>query len=504
MDSMSQAGTSAGTAVSQSMNSAGEATSSASSTIATSAKNNEVSFTQSALAANNVATSAMSLYNAYDSLSTKQLAVDKATQAVTKAKFAEEKATQALEDANFKLRTAEDAVYIALQTFGADSPQWEEANNKLSEAKGKVALADENLAIKSEQTRLATEQETQAQNNLEKGYVQMALTVLPSMITMITSLQGATGLLTAAKTGLSSITGLLTGATTTQSVANGVQTATTGTLTAATGAQTAATTALGGAMSFLAANPIVLIIAAIAALALGLYYLYENNETVKNAIDAFGKLLSDIFSGIVKKVMDLLTAFWENVLVPIGNFIKNTLQVAWENLGKAFQWVWDNLIKPVADALKKVYDTIFKPIGDFLNGVGSAISGFFGGLFGGGGSSGGTKMATGGIVTEPYTLVDQEGIPQGMIGEAGPEAVVPVGGTDGSSSIVPKGGSGDGTVNATVNVSVSIGSVESGENLDEIIKRLTDSVRAGAADGLVEAVSTASGENASRRLGFQL
>lgn len=80
----------------------------------------------------------------------------------------------------------------------------------------------------------------------------------------------------------------------------------TGILTAATWLQTAAQTALNFVMSI---NPIFLIIMAIAALVAILAYLYFNNETVRNSINALG-------AG----------------LMYVGQLIYGTLIAAWNNL----------------------------------------------------------------------------------------------------------------------------------------------------------------------------
>ncbi|MCW4002425.1 MAG: hypothetical protein NWE95_00725, partial [Candidatus Bathyarchaeota archaeon] len=256
----------------------------------------------------------------------------------------------------------------------------------------------------------------------------------------------------------------------------------------------------------LAANPIVAVVAAIGLIIGALIAAYNACPEFRAAIDAIGKALGDFFKPILEAVTVALTWLWENVLVPLGNFIVNTFIGVWEGLTSAWnvlssavgavynglKWIWDNifvpignflagyfmsvlqglvwvwnvlstavntvydglkwlwdnvlvpfgnfiggallgawnafanglswaynnLIKPVFDALNWVYVNVLKPVADFLgtiwnglSGIGSAIGGFFGGI----GKALG--FAEGGIVTGP-TLA--------LIGEAGPEAVVPL------------------------------------------------------------------------------
>ncbi|MCW4002410.1 MAG: hypothetical protein NWE95_00650, partial [Candidatus Bathyarchaeota archaeon] len=256
----------------------------------------------------------------------------------------------------------------------------------------------------------------------------------------------------------------------------------------------------------LAANPIVAVVAAIGLIIGALIAAYNACPEFRAAIDAIGKALGDFFKPILEAVTAALTWLWENVLVPLGNFIVGTFIGVWEGLTAAWhvlssavdavynglKWIWDNifvpignflagyfmsvlqglvwvwntlstavntvynglkwlwdnvlvplgnfiggallgawnafanglswaynnLIKPVFDALNWVYINVLKPIADFLgtiwnglSGIGNAVGGFFGGI----GKALG--FAEGGIVTGP-TLA--------LIGEAGPEAVVPL------------------------------------------------------------------------------
>jgi flagellar biosynthesis chaperone FliJ len=94
---------------------------------------------------------------------------------------------------------------------------------------------------------------------------------------------------------------------------------------------------VSGAMSFLAANPIVLVIAAIAALVAGLAWAYENIEPFRNAVN-------QLADGLVK----------------LGEWILGGLKTAWDTLVGAFN--------TLCAVLKPVYD-FFKGIWDFIQGI---------------------------------------------------------------------------------------------------------------------------------------
>ena len=90
----------------------------------------------------------------------------------------------------------------------------------------------------------------------------------------------------------------------------------------------------------------------------------------------------------------------------------------WNAFSNGLSWAYNTLIKPVFDALEKVYNEVLKPIGDILGTIGNGLGSVGKAISGGLGSVG--KMlglATGGVVTEPTVA---------MVGEDGPEAVIPL------------------------------------------------------------------------------
>lgn len=105
----------------------------------------------------------------------------------------------------------------------------------------------------------------------------------------------------------------------------------------------------------------------------------------------------------------------------------------------------------------------FQWIWDAAKGIVGAIGGFVGKLFGGGGKSEIPQMANGGIVTRP-TLA--------MIGEAGPEAVVPLSGAGAGA-----GGVGAINYSPTINVSSTGGSIDVDNIARMVNERLIEDLR---------------------------
>lgn len=143
--------------------------------------------------------------------------------------------------------------------------------------------------------------------------------------------------------------------------------------------------ALGAALLFLSANPIVLIIAAVAALVLGLWYLEQKFHWIEVITAAFGAGWSALWDGMVSEV-----------------------QGAANIIGGIVDWM--------VSGIKWGINLIIDGVNTMIGGVNYASS--VGGLLGEGLNIPEIpRLASGGIVTQPTIA---------MIGEAGPEAVVPL------------------------------------------------------------------------------
>ncbi len=131
---------------------------------------------------------------------------------------------------------------------------------------------------------------------------------------------------------------------------------------------TAANTALN--LSFLT-NPVFLVVAAIAALALGLYALYKNNETVRKAVDSFWQSLQkgwDIVLGFGKSLINDFKRGWDVVKTTIVDFVTSALDFVKKN--------WDLLLPiflgPIGAVIliwRRFGDDIKRIAGEVIQGV---------------------------------------------------------------------------------------------------------------------------------------
>jgi len=194
-------------------------------------------------------------------------------------------------------------------------------------------------------------------------------------------------------------------------------------------------------------NPVTLIITAIAALAAGIAYAWNNFETFRNVV----KTVVDFVVGYATFWWDTFKWVFDNIL---GGFdgIKRT----WDFLVDAFKLGVDAIswyIGTIYDVFKGVFNAIASGWNATVGKLSFNVPGWVP-VIGGSGFSVPKipKLADGGIVTGP-TLA--------MIGEAGPEAVVPLDrGIGGNITInMPAGSDGDDVVRALQRYTRQNGSV---------------------------------------------
>ncbi len=357
------------------------------------------SLKQNVLAMNSVALAGASLVAGISGIENAEVALDRAYVTV-------EKGTNAV-------TSAQEKYTAAVAKYGPSSREAQDAAAKLQAAQDALTVAHERVDV--------------AQRNLNDRMMMTAMTVVPSVIGVIGSLSTITESWTAIQ-----------------------------------GAAAVASDALGSALDFLAANPIMAVILVIGLIVAALVAAYNACPPFRDAVNAIAGVLSGALGAALSAIRGALEWLWNNVLVPLGNFLAGEFNVAiqvvsavfaalswavsevytglkwlwdnvlvplgeyvggallgaWNALSNGIKWAYDTLIKPVFDALLWVYNSVLKPIGDFFGGIGktlgnigSSIGGFFGGI---------GKMlglAEGGIVTQPTVAV---------VGEAGPEAVIPL------------------------------------------------------------------------------
>lgn len=162
--------------------------------------------------------------------------------------------------------------------------------------------------------------------------------------------------------------------------------------------------AIGVALTFLSANPIVLVIAAVALLVLGLYYL----ET------QFG-----VISGAIATAIEWSDQFYTAFLVMLGPI--GWLLLAIDALGIGWDDVWNGMYETFKFFVNPMIEGINALIGgmNYVNSLGGLNENAFE-------IPEIPRLASGGIVTQPTIA---------MIGEAGPEAVIPLSGGKGAGGV---------------------------------------------------------------------
>jgi len=305
-----------------------------------------------------------------------------------------------VQDMQIQVNKANLAVKTSLDAAEGAQTRYNKTVEKFGEISPETEAALQDLKLAQERHTLAQQRAEMMQGNLNEAMVQSALTVIPSLITMITS--------------------IMTISTSWTAVTHGVS----------------------GALSFLAANPIILVIAAIAALVIGLIWLYNNCQEFRDLINTIGAYLggafkaafdglvwlwNNVFGPALAAIRTGLEWLWTNVLVPLSAFLINNLLAAWNQLSNGIKWAYNTFIKPVFDALQWAYNNILKPIADFLgsivtgaNAAANAVSNI-GGVTTVVPKSGGALPhgQEGGIITRPTVM---------LAGEAGPEALLPLSG----------------------------------------------------------------------------
>jgi TP901 family phage tail tape measure protein len=138
----------------------------------------------------------------------------------------------------------------------------------------------------------------------------------------------------------------------------------------ATAAWTAVQWLLNAALD---ANPIGLAVIAIAALVAGVIYAYKHFEGFRNVVDTVGRALKDAWEKSWPTIKVALAAIgegimwlWHNVLVPLGNFLKDNFPKYLQFVGFMWQNVWLPVLKTVGAALQWLWNSVLVPAHQWL------------------------------------------------------------------------------------------------------------------------------------------
>ena len=150
---------------------------------------------------------------------------------------------------------------------------------------------------------------------------------------------------------------------------------------------TAVKTAFAGLNAVMAANPIILIIAAIAALVAAFIYLWNNCEgfrefwinlweNIKEVAVTVWNAIKDFFVGVWNGIVSVATSIWEGIsgfFSGLWDGIKSTAESVWSGIKDFFSNTWNGM--------KSVAETAWNGIGDFFRDLWSGLSDFFTGVW---------------------------------------------------------------------------------------------------------------------------
>jgi hypothetical protein len=247
-----------------------------------------------------------------------------------------ENAQVALNRAHVQVERSTDALTAAQLAYDKAVAEYGPNSANAQDALAKLHTAQDALTVSQERA-------SEAQRNYDNTIIFSALTVIPSLITAFASIT----------TIAPSVTGAID--------------------------------AIGGAMDFLAANPIVLVIAAVAALVLGLIYAYEHCKPFRDAINDIGTVLKDIFVAAINLALGPIKAF-EDALEGAYSVVKD-VEGGIGKLGSVLSHLCFVHATPSAQEFNK---TLTESIGltDALSGKVSTLTGHLSGVAGAAGAMG--------------------------------------------------------------------------------------------------------------------
>lgn len=236
---------------------------------------------------------------------------------------------------------------------------------------------------------------------------------------------------------------------------------------------------LNAAMS---ANPITLVVIAIAALAAGLIIAYKTCKPFRDAVNGIGKALSDFLKPAIDAVSDTFSWLWSNILSPfikvlqrLWNIITDNPLLAlispitaivyvikhWQEILEALHKAWNIVVGAFETGIKAISDFL-KPLTDTLGAIGNVIGGIASALFG-----------------SPRTIFEDAALGMKKL-NAEMKKTNAIGNFAPAKTVAANPETGVVTQQITVYPTINIGNVSG--NMD--LERITDAVNRGIADAL--------------------
>src|SRR5271157_3326410 len=270
-----------------------------------------MSCSDAAMTMNSTAMSGAALFMSFENLPISEVSVDRAHLMV--------------ERSTLSLQKAQKTYHAAAGRYGPDSQQAKDAADKLAIAQDALTVSQERLGL--------------AQQNVTNSMISAALTVIPTLVSVINLVSNA------------------------EKIWEGIQ------------------WALNAAMD---ANPVTLVVTAIAALVAIIILAWNTCPPFRNALIEIGQVLGGALKVAIEAITVGLTWFWKNVIEPIANFLERYFIVQFETLSSVLTWLWQNILQPLGTFLITVFvrnveavsavanflwNNVLKPLGDFLEGA---------------------------------------------------------------------------------------------------------------------------------------
>ncbi|MDE5977992.1 MAG: hypothetical protein K2G70_05965, partial [Turicibacter sp.] len=114
-----------------------------------------------------------------------------------------------------------------------------------------------------------------------------------------------------------------------------------------------------------------------------------------NVLVPLGNFIASVLTPVIQIVSDVLTILWQNIVVPLADAIGNILAKAFEGICDifnetvipivnavidVFQFLWDNVFSPIVDFLWDTFKPVFEDVFETIGGLIDALSEAFGGL----------------------------------------------------------------------------------------------------------------------------
>ena len=137
----------------------------------------------------------------------------------------------------------------------------------------------------------------------------------------------------------------------------------------------ATTLAQQGLNAAMRANPIGIIVTLIGVLVGALIWLYQNNETARNIMNAAWKSIQSAISfawnNVIKPVFNALVGFVQNVIAPAFTWLwENVVRPVFDWVGKKIRDVWRGMIEPVFTLMRDILVKVVGPaISDWWTGT---------------------------------------------------------------------------------------------------------------------------------------